>query len=127
MTIDMLLLEMIKRISYAVILGLVISRLKLFDRLMINKLSRFDRIIFTVIFSSIAIRHLRRHSDSGRACQLPHDRHHGGRSHRRPVPRHVRRHRIGSAPLFLRRLYGSRLCYLVHYGRDCGRSFSKIL
>lgn len=31
MTIDMLLLEMIKRISYAVILGLVISRLKLFD------------------------------------------------------------------------------------------------
>lgn len=49
-TIDMLLLEMIKRISYAVILGLVISRLKLFDRLMINKLSRFDRIIFTVIF-----------------------------------------------------------------------------
>lgn len=55
MTIDMLLLEMIKRISYAVILGLVISRLKLFDRLMINKLSRFDLIIFTFIFSSIAI------------------------------------------------------------------------
>lgn len=55
MTIDILLLEMIKRISYAVILGLVISRLKLFDRLMINKLSRFDRIIFTFIFSSIAI------------------------------------------------------------------------
>ena len=46
---------MIKRISYAVILGLIVSRLKLFDRLMVNKLSWFDRIAFTVIFSSIAI------------------------------------------------------------------------
>lgn len=55
MAIDILLLEMIKRISYAVILGLIVSRLKLFDRLMVNKLSWFDRIAFTVIFSSIAI------------------------------------------------------------------------
>lgn len=50
MAIDILLLEMIKRISYAVILGLIVSRLKLFDRLMVNKLSWFDRIAFTVIF-----------------------------------------------------------------------------
>lgn len=52
---DILLFEMIKRISTAIVLGLVISRLKLFDRLMTNRLSWFDRLIFTLIFSSIAI------------------------------------------------------------------------
>lgn len=52
---DILLFEMIKRISTAIVLGLVISRLKLFDRLMANRLSWLDRIIFILIFSSIAI------------------------------------------------------------------------
>ncbi|WP_251454936.1 sensor histidine kinase [Veillonella intestinalis] len=52
---DILLFEMIKRISTAIVLGLVISRLKLFDRLMANRLSWFDRFIFILIFSSIAI------------------------------------------------------------------------
>lgn len=55
MTVDVLLIEMIKRISLAVVLGLLLAQTKLFDRLMTHRLSMRDRLIFVLFFSSLAI------------------------------------------------------------------------
>lgn len=55
MTIDVLLIEMIKRISLAVVLALLLAQTKLFDRLMTHRLSVQDRIIFIAFFSVLAI------------------------------------------------------------------------
>lgn len=55
MTIDILLLEMIKRISIAIVLGLILAQTKAFDRLISHRLSQQDRLFFIFIFSSIAI------------------------------------------------------------------------
>ncbi len=55
MSIEILLLEMIKRISIAIVLGLVLAQTKLFDRLITHSLSLKDRLIFIFLFSGIAI------------------------------------------------------------------------
>lgn len=55
MSIEILLFEMIKRISMAVVLGLIVSQMRLFDRLIAHKLSTGDKFVFIILFSSIAI------------------------------------------------------------------------
>ena len=55
MTVEVLLFEMIKRISIAVVLGLIVSQMRFFDRLIAHKLSTKDSTIFIIIFAGIAI------------------------------------------------------------------------
>lgn len=55
MDIHVLLLEMVKRISIAIVLGLLMVQTRLFDRLITHRLSLRDRLIFIAIFSAIAI------------------------------------------------------------------------
>lgn len=55
MTTDILLIEMIKRISIAAVLGLLLAQTKLVDRLMTHRMTLRDRVIFVIFFSFIAI------------------------------------------------------------------------
>ena len=55
MTVHVLLLEMIQRISFAAVLALLIAQLPLFERMLLHQMSWRDRFIFVAIFSSIAI------------------------------------------------------------------------
>ncbi len=55
MSIEILLIEMIKRISIAAVLGLLLAQTKLVDRLMTHRMTFRDRILFVIFFSFVAI------------------------------------------------------------------------
>ena len=55
MDIELLLLEMIKRMGLACIIALILTQANIFDRLMNHSMSKRDQIIFVLIFSALAI------------------------------------------------------------------------
>lgn len=55
MEVQILLIEMLKRISIACLLGLIITQTRLYDRLITHNLSKRDELIFITIFTIIAI------------------------------------------------------------------------
>lgn len=55
MTIDLLLLEMLKRISIAIILGLILSQTRFIDHIIKYRLTKYDQFICVVLFSTMSI------------------------------------------------------------------------
>lgn len=55
MTIDLLLLEMLKRISIAIILGLILSQTRFIDHIIKYRLTKYDQFICIILFSSMSI------------------------------------------------------------------------
>ena len=125
MAIDILLLEMIKRISYAVILGSSFQG------------SNFSTVSWSTNYRGSTASPLRSFfpaspssaPTAGFPFRMPlptrDDWYHGGRSHWRPVPRHVRRYRVRLAPLFVGWFYGPCLCHFLHHRRFLAGLFQK--
>ena len=55
MTIELLLLEMLKRISIAIILGLILTQTRFIDHIIKYRLTKYDQIICIALFSTMSI------------------------------------------------------------------------
>ena len=55
MTIELLLLEMLKRISIAIILGLILTQTRFIDHIIKYRFTKYDQIICIALFSTMSI------------------------------------------------------------------------